>query len=51
MGKWSLTVSKQYDFVHCIKNDWMFQHAVVVELPKVLDLGDAALGKSEVVLL
>lgn len=48
---WSLTISKQYDFVHCIKNYWMFQHTVVVELSKVLDLGDASLGKSEVVLL
>lgn len=44
-------MSKRHDLVHGIKDNWVFQHTVVVELAEVLDFGDTALKEPVVVLL
>ena len=43
-------MSKCQDFIHCIKDDGVLEHPIVVQLAKVLDFCDAPLAESEVVL-
>ena len=44
-------MSEGHDSIHCIKDDRMINHAVVIEFAEILDLGDSALIVFEVILL
>lgn len=48
---WRTTVAKGHDLVHDIKDDGMFDQAVIVNFRQVLDLRDAPLVVLEVMLL
>lgn len=40
-----------HNSIHCIKNNRVVNHAIVVQLAKILDLRNSALVKFEVILL
>jgi hypothetical protein len=44
-------MAKCHDSIHCIKDDGMINHAVVVKFAKILDLCESALIEFEVILL
>ena len=44
-------MAKRHDRVHRVKDDWVFEHPVIVELAQILDLSNPPLVESEVVLL
>ena len=46
-----LTVSESHDPIHCIKDNRMVDHTVVVKLAQIFDLGEPALVEFEIILL
>lgn len=44
-------MSESHDSIHCIEDDRVINHTIVIEFTQVLDLCDAALVEFEVILL